>query len=301
MRRANGYGPRRRGRCDTTGRRCIKKKTSATTSMFASTAAEKSAGATKLFYQRVHNKQWDDVYRMLLRDRDARRLDLRAPVARDCNHCCGTIKEKRSLAADAVMHDQLQVTEELLRRPNVSVSDVCAWKGGEVGQRNLLHVVMMKAPKDLAAVRRLIRAASASDVNKRDSRGHAPLVLAARAGYADGIDLLVEDGRVDRAASVPLALYVCAVNSGRLARIAEKLVALPGADVNAMVDGQPLLSHAMEFARDDGAVVRILLDAPGIDLRKRDMYGRTPSDWARGACVSGGVRDLLSRALNACH
>jgi cytohesin len=231
-------------------------------------------------------------------------------------------------AVEAGVIDAVQL---LLRRSDVNAANNENWTPLHAavadGRTEICKLLLLSAPGIDVSVRKdggwsvLHSAASANQpeilelllrhpapsglVDAKTDEGRTALQLAAEAGHADAVrvllaaradpDLTDEDQRTS-------ALHLAAM-AGAFAVV--ELLLAAGANVNARnSDGETPLHWASWRHRSDTSgsleVVKALLSAPGIDVNARCAgSGRSPLQWAAKFGNLAVVRELLARSVNA--
>ena len=148
---------------------------------------------------------------------------------------------------------------------------------------------LMKAVKknDVAAVQRLI--ADGADVNRLESNGDAPLVMAAYLGHTEIVKALLDAGANVKAVdpSMKATALHAAAYAGRTE--AARLLIAHGIDIDRQgpVNGYTALHDAIWQNNADTAEVII---AAGANLKLRSHDGQTPLEFA----IARGRREIAA-------
>ena len=176
-----------------------------------------------------------------------------------------------------------EVVNRLLAFPNVNVN-ACSFDG--------MTALYYAAEKGFLEIVKLLLAAPGINGNSAGIGGSTPLYIAAQNGHEEVVKLLLNDPNIKidaRKGDGATALFV-AVQFG-FSRIIELLIK-HGADVNlAINDKTPPISIGITQGHIE--VVRLLLQAPGIQVNQRGLEQTTPLCYSS----SKGYKDIVKLLL----
>jgi ankyrin repeat protein len=183
-------------------------------------------------------------------------------------------------------------------RSQVAIGRLLVERGSDLEARNhwgrtpLLVVARETGNADMA--RLLIDAGAA--INVRDRGGESSLDLAAWRGFADLVDLLLDNGaELPTAGSNNSQLIVMFAADKGLDRLFNLCVDA-GVDLGMRNEGNGSLLHSASQG-GSAAIVARLLDA-GFDPNERDRYGRTPLHYAAELGREEAARMLLAHGAD---
>ena len=148
--------------------------------------------------------------------------------------------------------------------------------------------------EDLPSVKSLLNDRRAN-VNGRDRQGDTPLIHAARSGWVNGCQLLLEHGAdaraIDFAGDTALS---CAARGPRDAARVIELLLKHGAKVNGEGGKVPIIQATFARRAD---MIELLIEA-GADVNTAEANGWTALHWAAAAPDADLVRLLVARGAN---